>query len=185
LEKTRYSPAEAFVSILSDEHLPLLSLFESGNGELNHFLQKDALGYQQLHVGTTYLLFRKSDGKLLAYITLSMGALKLPEKKEGFTLGGKRLDEYPKDFPNQLPALLMGKLATDRTEEGRGAASILLKHAMAIALEHRQAMGCAFLVAHAYAKPEVLGWYEGKRFKRVIQNTAGRETVPLYFELGV
>ncbi len=185
MEKTRYAPAEAFVSVLSEEHLPLLQSFDSENEELNHFLKKDALGYQRLHIGTTYLLFCKCDGKLLAYITLSMGALKLPEKKEGFMLAGRRLEEYPKDFPNQLPALLMGKLATDRAEEGRGAASILLKHAMAVALEHRKAMGCAFLVAHAYTEPEVLGWYERKRFMRIVRNIEGRETVPMYLELGV
>jgi hypothetical protein len=26
---------------------------------------------------------------------------------------GKKLGEYPKDFPNQFPALLLGKLAPD------------------------------------------------------------------------
>ncbi len=181
----RYGVEDAFISMLSDEHLHHLQSFSSGNFELNDFLQKDALGYQNLHLGITYLLFRKSDSKLLAYTTLSMGALKLPEKKEEFVFAGRKLGEYPKDFPNQLPALLIGKLATDKSEEGRGAASLLLDFATRIALEQRKAVGCAFLVAHVYAKPDVVGWYERKFFKRIVQKLEGRETIPLYSELAV
>ena len=113
-----------------------------------------------------------------------MGALKLPEKKEDFIFVGKRLGEYPKDFPMQMPALLIGKLATDKSEEGKGAASLLLGYAISIALEQRHAVGCAFLVAHVYAMPKIVSWYEKKYFKRVFQNIEGRETVPLFLELG-
>ncbi len=180
----KYGIGDTFVSMLSPEHLPLLSSFSSDNQELNYFLQHDALGFQHLHIGVTYLLFRKSDNKLLAYTTLSMGALKLPEKKEEFVFVGKKLGEYPKDFPIQMPALLIGKLATDKSEEGKGAASLLLDHAATVAFGLRNAVGCAFLVAHVYALPKIVSWYEKKYFKRVFQGIEGRETVPLYFELG-
>jgi hypothetical protein len=180
-----YSPGDTFISMLSEAYLPLLERFNSQNSELNEFLQKDARGYQKLHIGTTYLLFRKSDNKLLAYTTLSMGALKLPEKKEEFIFAGKKLSDYPKDFPNQLPALLIGKLATDKSEERRNAATILLKYAIQLAMEQRRTIGCAFLVAHVYTKPEIIKWYEGKFFKRIIQDLEGRETIPMYFELGL
>jgi GNAT superfamily N-acetyltransferase len=176
---------ETFIQMLGEEHLTRIAQFNSNNDELNDFLRKDALSYQKLHLGTTYLLLRKSDSKPLAYITLSMSALKLPEKKEEFILAGKRLGEYPKDFPNQLPALLLGKLATDKREEGKGAAGRLLDFAVHTALEQRKSIGCAFLVAQAYARPTVVGWYERKLFRRIIQKIEGRETVPLYLELGV
>ncbi|MFH1095567.1 MAG: hypothetical protein V1728_05095 [Candidatus Micrarchaeota archaeon] len=176
---------DTFIQMLGDEHLARIAQFNSNNDELNDFLRKDALSYQKLHIGTTYLLLRKSDSKPLAYITLSMSALKLPEKKEEFTLAGRRLGEYPKDFPNQLPALLLGKLATDQSEEGKGAASQLLDFAVYLALAQRESIGCAFLVAHAYATPKVVGWYERKRFMRIVRDIEGRETVPLYLELGV
>lgn len=181
----RYDISTAYVVMLSNERLASSVNFNSNDGELNDFLRKDALGYQNLHLGTTYLLLRRSDNKLLAYTTLSMGALKLPEKKEEFMFVGKELGEYPKDFPNQFPALLLGKLATNKREEGRGAASLLLDFAVHTALEQRQAVGCAFLVAHAYAKPGVVAWYSRKLFKSISQKTEGRQTVPMYFELGV
>ena len=81
--------------------------------------------------------------------------------------------------------MLIGKLATEKDEEGKNAATILLKHAIRLALDQRAAIGCAFLIAHAYARPEVVAWYERKFFKRIVKDTAGRETVPMYFELGL
>lgn len=96
---------------------------------------------------------------------------------------GKKLHDYPKDFPSQFPALLIGKLATDESAEGRGCASILLKYAASIALQEREKVGRAFLVAHAKGKDEVINWYKKRGFKTYIQDIAGRETVPMYFEL--
>lgn len=185
VSQPRYSADDACVRLLTEDHASAVGLFCSNNGELNDFLKKDALAYQNLHLGHTYLLMRKSDSKLLAYITLSMGALKLPENKHEFVFAGKRLGDYPKDFPNQFPALLIGKLATDRTEEGKSAASLLFEHALQTAYRQRQSIGCAFLMTHAYATPAVLGWYEKKRFQRVISHVDGRETLPLYLELGL
>ena len=172
-----------YIAILSEGHRIKLPEFTSKNNELNEFLVKDALEYQKLHLGITYLLVDKTNEGILSYITLSMGALKLPEKKAEFLFMGKRLQEYPKDFPNQFPALLVGKLATDETAEGKGCASILLKYAASIGLQERERVGCAFLVAHAKGKDEVVNWYKKRGFKTYILNTAGRETVPMYFEL--
>lgn len=180
----KYGTGDTIVSNLTLEFAPSLKSFSSDNPELNEFLQKDALGFQNLHLGVTYLLLRKSDSKLLAYTTLCMGALKLPEKKGEFVFVGRRLGDYPKDFPSQLPAILIGKLATDKSEEGKGAASLLLKYAIESALAMRQEVGCAFLLAHVYALPKIVSWYEHNFFKRVVKDIEGRETVPLYLELG-
>lgn len=127
----------------------------------------------------TYLLFNGGD-KLVSYITLGMGALRIPDKGV-FVFRGRRLADYPKDFPSQFPGLLIGKLATDKSEAGKGGASILLDFAVKVALEAREKIGCAYLLAHVY--PESTGWYEKRGFRTYVENAAGRETVPMYFEL--
>ncbi len=64
------------------------------------------MAFQRLHLGVTYLLISKSDRKLISYLTLATGSLKIPDEKE-FILRGRRLGDYPKDFPRQFPALLI------------------------------------------------------------------------------
>ncbi|MFH0927002.1 MAG: hypothetical protein V1822_00290 [Candidatus Micrarchaeota archaeon] len=151
---------------------------------MNDFLLKDSLGYQNLHFGTTYLLFSKPTGVLLAYITLSMGAVRLGGDWQDFVSGGRRLSEYPKNFPNQFPALLIGRLATNKGEEGKGAASLLVEYALKIALEERGKIGCVCIAAHAYKEKKVTDWYLRKSFKFCSSAKKGSENVPMYLELG-
>ncbi|PIT84874.1 hypothetical protein COU37_01290 [Candidatus Micrarchaeota archaeon CG10_big_fil_rev_8_21_14_0_10_45_29] len=112
-----------------------------------------------------------------------MGAMKLPEKSEEFVFCNKKLKDYPKDFPKSFPALLIGKLATDKNEEGRGAASILLDFAVKKAISIRAEIGCTYLLAHAYNKEKVISWYKKKGFYTYIADLAGRETIQMHFEL--
>ncbi|VVC01953.1 Uncharacterised protein [uncultured archaeon] len=180
---SKYSSGDVQIARLKLEHANLLGAFSSRDGELNEFLQKDALEYQKLHLGVTYLLLDRTCSRVISYITLSMGSLKVPDHKE-FVLRGRKLADYPKDFPMQFPALLIGRLATDRKEEGRGGAHILLDLAVEMALKTREDMGCGFLLAHAVADERVVGWYKKSGFKAFVDSVAGRETVPMYFELG-
>jgi len=147
---------------------------------MNNFLKTDAFEYQNLHLGTSYLLLNQDKTKMVSYVTLAMGALKIPDK-ENFELRGKKLKEYPKDFPNQFPALLIGQLANDKNEEGRGAAGILVDYAIKLALKYREEVGCAYIVAHVYI--DKTEWYKKKGFRTYINDPKGRETVPMYLEL--
>ena len=179
-----YGQENTYVSILKEDHRHLIPNFKSDNNELNDFLLKDALGYQSLHFGITYLLFSKSDNKLLAFITLSMGTIRLSDERLDFIAGGRRLEEYPKNFPNQFPALLIGRLATDTSEQNKGAASLLLDFAVKMALDEREKIGCVCLAAHAYNDKKVIDWYLKKRFKLCLGVKKELDTVPMYFELG-
>lgn len=179
LNSEKYGENNTYVSILSDKHKQPLASFKSRNSDLNAFLSADAWEYQKLNLGVTYLLF-DGEGKAVSYITLGMGALKIPEGQE-FEFKGRKLKDYPKVFPTQFPALLIGKLATDENEAGKGAASLLLDYAVKTALEERARIGCAYIVAHVY--PESMDWYAKKGFKTYIVKTEGRETIPMYFEL--
>ena len=165
---------------MSETHRAAASTFESDKMELNEFLANDAMGYQNLNLGATYLLFSKEGNRLVSYITLSMGALKIPEGNE-FEFRGKRLKEYPKEFPRNFPALLIGKLATDRHEETRGGASLLLAYAVRKSLRMQKEIGCAYLMAHVYT--DKIEWYAHKGFRTFIADSSRMETVPMYIEL--
>ena len=179
----KYTEGEVYFSILKEVDKPVLSLFKSSDSDLNEFLDDDASEYQKLNLGITYLLLRKNDNKLLSYMTISMGALKLPEKKAEFLFRGRSLGEYSKSFPNQFPAILIGKLATDSDEEGKGCAARLIEIAVKTALEVRQRIGCSYLVAHAKNTQNVITWYETRGFRAYIFDLKGRDTIPMYLEL--
>ena len=120
------------------------------------------------------------DKRLISYITLGMGALKIPDLAN-FEFHGRKLREYPKEFPNQFPALLIGKIVTERSQENKGGATSLLKLALNLANELRAKVGCAYLVAHVY--PESIDWYRQKGFKTYVANITDWETIPMYLEL--
>lgn len=179
---SKYTAKDVYIAVLTEESLPLLSSFKSENEELNEYLQKDALPYQKIHLGITYALFSKEGGKPISYASIAMGSLRIPDEKE-FVLKGKKLQEYPKDFPRQFPALLIGKLATDQTESGRGGAGLLLDFVVKLALRVRAEIGCSHIIAHAKPKQSTIDWYVHKGFATDISDWKGRETVPMYFEL--
>ena len=130
-------------------------------------------------MGITYLLLSE-DKRLIFYITSGMGALKIPDLAD-FEFRGRKLREYPKEFPNQFPALLIGKIATEHSQENKGGATSLLKFALNLANKLRAKVGCAYLVARVY--PESIDWYRQKGFKTYVGNIAERETIPMYPEL--
>ncbi len=167
---------------LRAEHAPLLGHFDSRDVDLNDFLKKDAFEFRNLHLGVTYLLLDRARRKIISYITLSMGSLKIPDQKE-FVLHGRKLADYPKDFPMQFPALLIGRVATTQDEEGRGGAHFLVEFAVSMALELRERLGCGFLLAHAISDARVVDWYKQIGFKTFVDDIAGRETVPMYLEM--
>ncbi len=75
----RYSVENTYVSKLEEKHKSILARFLSSEEDQNNFLHNDALEYAKLNLGVTYLLFRQADDKLIAFTTLGMGAIKLPD----------------------------------------------------------------------------------------------------------
>jgi len=173
-----YGPLNTYISKLDYKHESNLSSFNCTNSDQNDFLSSDALEYARLSLGVTYLLFDGASEKLLAFITLGTGAIKLPDKKEEWVLRGKKLKEYPKEFPRQFPALRIGQLATDCNEENKGAGTYLIHFAIRIGINLQANAGCAYLVANPY--PERVPWYEKRGFK-ILQE--GKNTTQMYFEL--
>ena len=170
-----YGAHNTYTTTLDKTHSELILGFKSTNQDQNEFLINDSFGYAKLNLGVTYLLFNSVNDRLVSFITLAMGTIKLPED---WSIRGKLLREYPKDFPQQLPALRIGQLATQANEENKGAGAYLLSFAVRKAIELQAIVGCAYLVIDA--NPDKVTWYEKNGFK-VLRR--GEKTVCMYFEL--
>lgn len=164
---------------LRQEHVWLLSAFDCGSESENSFLRQDALANQQAHLSETYLLMEKSAKKALSYLTLTFGSFKLAGDRK---LSGTKVKKKPfRIFANNMPCLLVAKLATDKSEVGRGAATHLLKFAIQKAKEIDSIMALRFLALDAYAGKA--DFYQKKGFKIAYKPRKTDKTVTLYLEL--
>lgn len=133
-----------------------VSSFDCGDPDLNEFLQKDALKYQNEHLSFTRVVFHEKE--LVAYITLLTDSivLKTPEKK-------KLVDFH--DSVMQWPALKIGRLAVVTTRQKQcGIGKALLQYAVALAIRigRESGVGCRFLTVDAY--PVSIAFYERHGF---------------------
>lgn len=97
------------------------SSFDCGVGELNEYLQKNAGQNNRLGVGKTYVAVSEEQGrKVLGFYTLSAGQINFDSCPPDIR---KRLPRYP------IPVLRIGRLAVDRSVQGRGLGTDLLMHA--------------------------------------------------------
>ena len=126
--------------------------FDCGNSFLNEFLKKYAFQNQnRYYVGTTYVI---SDGEnnIIAYITLSGVSIKKTMLNE----------KYPYE---ELPALLIARLAIDKNFQGKGLGKGLLIFGIRKALKQAEEVGCIGIVVDA--KEEVINFYKKFGFERI------------------
>ena len=166
------------IETLSEKHRKDLSTFDCDHKDINEFARKDIFEYQQHNLGVSYILLNR-ERKLISFITLAMSALKLPksirmEKIEQ----GKIYDRY---IPNQFPALKIGMLGTEKTEQRKGHAGGLIQHALNIAFDLTEITGCCYLILDAY--PERVKWYEDNGFTLLKETPGEDRSVPMYLRL--
>lgn len=115
---SKYLRDDVYVSSLKNEHDGLVAKFKSKNDGMNDFLRTDALEYQRLDLGATYVLLDRKGEKLISYITLSMGALRIPERKEEFIFREGSLANTRKAFPSSFRRFLSASLQPTGTRLG-------------------------------------------------------------------
>jgi GNAT superfamily N-acetyltransferase len=127
--------------------------FRSGHPQLDRFFHQYAGQNQfRLHVAVTHVAIL--DGRLVGFATVSGGTLEralLPDERLR-----RRLPSYP------LPVVRLARFAVDERFRERGIGRALLRHVLALALAHREAMGCVGLVVDA--KREAVPFYAGLGF---------------------
>jgi GNAT superfamily N-acetyltransferase len=93
--------------------------FDCGQLSLNRFLQAVARQHDERNLGRTFVAVEEGSPKVLGYYTLASGRItfeNLPDKR--------KLPHMP------IPVVLLGRLAVDNRQQGRGLGKLLLMHAL-------------------------------------------------------
>jgi hypothetical protein len=114
-----------YLEPVSPEKLP--AFFDCGVIEYNEYLLQDVLRSMNDHIALTWLLTERSSGKIAAYMSLIMDAIKL-----SFT--EKELHNLNYPFKT-IPAMKIAKLAVDRSflEKYKGIGTFMIDSAERLA----------------------------------------------------
>jgi predicted N-acetyltransferase YhbS len=118
--------------------------FQCGQQDLDTFFRRYAGQNQFRHqIGVTYILVEGQD--IAGYVTVSAHSVRLPP-------------EVRRKLPyDQLPVLLIARLAVSEEHQNRGLGKRLLRECAYLAMEQAEKFGCYGLATHA--KPEAVDFY--------------------------
>lgn len=157
----KLGPESISILQLSQSQADAIGNFCSGSRDEDEFLKKDAQANQDARLSQTYLLFENGKTKLISYITLNVGSFKLSANRKLFDL---KISEKPyRIYTNTMPCLRISKLATDKTETGRGGATLLISFAIRRLAEINKSIPIPFIALAAY--PGKVKFYEKLGFE--------------------
>jgi GNAT superfamily N-acetyltransferase len=98
------------------------SPFSCGIEALDQYLRRQAGQDARRHVAATFVLLETGSSNVLGFYTLSATSVQLTDLPE---LIAKKLPRYP-----LVPAILLGRLAVDQNQRGKGYGEFLLMDAL-------------------------------------------------------
>lgn len=115
--------------------------FESGEGSLDVWLARHARAASGAGSAKTYVVTdSEQEGRVIGYHALTGASIEHREATERATKG---MGQY------RIPAVLLSRLAVDRSVQGRGIGALLLRDAMLRAVSVSEEVGMRLLLAHA------------------------------------
>jgi GNAT superfamily N-acetyltransferase len=139
-------PSESSLSApepLNDGHV--LDQFDSGVAILDDWLRRRAKANQVSGASRTFVLCRGP--RVVGYYALAAGAIASNEAP----------GRLRRNMPDPIPVMVLGRLAVDRGEQGKGYGAFLLRDALARTQRAAQDMGIVGVLVHAISD-------EAKRF---------------------
>jgi GNAT superfamily N-acetyltransferase len=125
----------------------VLSGFDCGKPALNEWLARRSLGNQAAGTSRTWVVTAGEGGRVVAFYASSTASV--------------LRDSAPKNIrrsqPDEMPAILLGRMAVDEKHTGCGLGAALLKHFVLKAIEVSATVGVRVLLVHAMDE-------EAKRF---------------------
>jgi GNAT superfamily N-acetyltransferase len=112
--------------------------FDCGRPSLNAWFQRHAWINHVSGASRVTVLADKASGRIAGYVTLSAGQIErawLPKAQQ-------------RNRPDPVPVTLLGQLAVDRNDQGRGHARSLLLFALRTALEASVLIGSTGVITH-------------------------------------
>lgn len=129
----KVAPFESRMHIRSD--------FCCGQDSLDNHIQKQASQDLKRRVSTVFVLINEPDVNVLAYYTLCSYTVEIKDLDEAWA---KRLSRYP-----LLPAILLGRLAVDNRQKGKGFGELLLIDALKKSLDVSVQVASLAVIAEA------------------------------------
>jgi GNAT superfamily N-acetyltransferase len=133
---------------LSSDHR--INGFDCGVGSLDIWLAKHARAAAGAGSARTYVVLDAEQDRVVGYHALSLASIEHDDAT------GRARSGMPK---HPIPAMLLARLAVDRTVQGRGIGAFLLRDAMSRALSVSEQAGMRLMLVHALSD-EARAFYE-------------------------
>lgn len=114
------------------------STFDSGAPELDEWLRRYSTQNRRRNTAATWVI-ASVDSVVLAYVSLAMTSIDR----------GAAPATMAKHAPDPVPALLIGRLAVDRSVVGLGVGTALVAHVLATAIDLNDRAACRAVVVSA------------------------------------
>jgi len=131
------------------------SKFDCGDNDINEFLHKDALMWQNRKLAVTHLVIYNE--QIVGFYCTSADSIKLQseEREEEKGLSKKRITE--------VPAIKIGRIGVHKEQQGQGLGTFILQRAIGHILSTSDAIGVRFVTVDSY--PDKHEWYKDRGFK--------------------
>jgi len=117
--------------------------FDCGDSDLNEFLLRDALTYQEQYLAKTTLLYLED--KLVGYYTLACDAIRLDVSEKNFFHRRKQIKSYP--------AIKIARIAFVKECQNKGCGSLVLEVVKGFVHKiNKEGAGCRFITVDAYSE---------------------------------
>ena len=133
-----------------------LAGFQSGEAVLDSWLRQRALDNMAIAASTTYVTCAGSSVRVVGYYALCMGQI----------LNREAAGAMRRNMPQQIPAVILARLATDRSWQGQGLGTALLRDAVRRSERAAREASARLLVVHAIS-PAVEAFYLHHGFVRL------------------
>ena len=124
------------------------SSFDSGSPDLDEWLRRYSTQNRRRNTAATWVI-ADAEGVVVAYVSLAMTSIDR----------GAAPSSVAKHAPDPVPALLIGRLAVDRSHAGLGVGTALVAHVLATAVDLNDRAACRAVVVSALDEA-ARSWWE-------------------------
>jgi GNAT superfamily N-acetyltransferase len=153
--------------------------FDCSDSDLNEFFAIDSIVSGSLLLAVTYVV--EVEKVVVAFFSLSNDAVKKDE------LSRSRFERITKFIPRKkrystLPAVKIGRLATDVALQSSGVGSEILDYIKSWFIDGNKT-GCRFIIVDAYNNDRTIKFYMKNGFSFMLTNDEKQETRLMIFDL--
>jgi GNAT superfamily N-acetyltransferase len=151
--------------------------FDCGESNLNDYLKRFAEKQQDRHLyGVTYVAISSEvPDSILGYCTLANTSICRDRMPEEILKG---LPKYA-----DIPAILIGRFAVDKTFSGRGVGHLLMSHALNTCVDVSKLSAVRYILTLAYEG--AVSWYQKYGFQEIPTKQPDSDRRKMYLDLAV